>query len=219
MWLYLKGDLMCQLCDVQRWAQFVREVDPDIITGYNIQNFDLSYLLTRAKHLHVDDFCYLGRVKNIQSVVRNTTLQSKQLGKRENKSINIDGRVQFDLLLVSHCAIAIQDLCCDCLDSITLLSCSFFTMSSLWGFLCWSSWCELISLLTSHVLNLDIHKWYSTPMIILYYNSLFCRDFSKCNCEYSDKRQLISCEVYECVYCTDLAKTCLYRSKTNTIFF
>jgi len=85
----------------QRWAQFVREVDPDIITGYNIQNFDLSYLLTRARHLHVDDFCYLGRVKNVQSIVRTQTLQSKQLGKRENKSINIDGRVQFDLLLVN----------------------------------------------------------------------------------------------------------------------
>jgi len=90
----------------QRWAEFVREVDPDIITGYNIQNFDFSYLLTRAKHLHVDDFCYLGRVKNIQSIVRNMTLQSKQLGKRENKSINIDGRVQFDLFLVSNCGIA-----------------------------------------------------------------------------------------------------------------
>jgi len=99
---------MYQLCDVQRWAQFVREVDPDIITGYNIQNFDFYYLLTRAKHLHVDDFCYLGRVKNIQSIVRSTTLQSKQLGKRENKSINIDGRVQFDLLLVSNQATALH---------------------------------------------------------------------------------------------------------------
>jgi DNA polymerase elongation subunit (family B) len=27
-------------------------------------------------------------------------IQSKQMGKRENKSINIEGRVQFDLLLV-----------------------------------------------------------------------------------------------------------------------
>jgi len=99
-------DWMNVLC-VQRWAQFVREVDPDIITGYNIQNFDLSYLLTRAKHLHVDDFCYLGRVKNIQTIVRTMTLQSKQLGKRENKSINIEGRVQFDLLLVSNYGVAI----------------------------------------------------------------------------------------------------------------
>jgi len=29
-------------------------------------------------------------------------IQSKQMGKRENKSINIEGRVQFDLLLVSN---------------------------------------------------------------------------------------------------------------------
>ena len=28
-------------------------------------------------------------------------IQSKQMGRRENKSINIEGRVQFDLLLVS----------------------------------------------------------------------------------------------------------------------
>jgi len=95
----------CSVCWlVQRWAQFVRELDPDIITGYNIQNFDLSYILTRARHLHVDDFCYLGRVRNVQSLVRTQTLQSKQLGKRENKSINIDGRVQFDLLLVNTAA-------------------------------------------------------------------------------------------------------------------
>jgi len=111
---------------VQRWAQFVREVDPDIITGYNIQNFDLSYLLNRARHLHVDDFCYLGRVKNIQSIVRNQTLQSKQLGKRENKSINIDGRVQFDLLLVSNCRTAIQQLCMVC--GVVLSYCFLFLL-------------------------------------------------------------------------------------------
>jgi DNA polymerase delta subunit 1 len=86
---------------VQRWSEFIREVDPDIITGYNIQNFDLTYLINRAKHLHANEFFYLGRVKNIQSTVRSMTLQSKQLGKRENKLININGRVQFDLLLVS----------------------------------------------------------------------------------------------------------------------
>ena len=38
---------------LQRWSEFVREVDPDIITGYNIQNFDFPYLLDRAAHLKV----------------------------------------------------------------------------------------------------------------------------------------------------------------------
>ena len=38
---------------LQKWSEFVREVDPDIITGYNIQNFDFPYLLDRAAHLKV----------------------------------------------------------------------------------------------------------------------------------------------------------------------
>jgi len=29
------------------WGSFVREADPDIITGYNVQNFDIPYLLNR----------------------------------------------------------------------------------------------------------------------------------------------------------------------------
>lgn len=42
------------LCDFsQSWAEFVRTVDPDIITGYNIQNFDFPYLLNRAATLKV----------------------------------------------------------------------------------------------------------------------------------------------------------------------
>jgi DNA polymerase delta subunit 1 len=36
----------------------------------------------------------LGRVKNLKSTVRETIMQSKQMGKRENKVINIEGRVQ-----------------------------------------------------------------------------------------------------------------------------
>lgn len=29
----------------------MKEADPDILTGYNIQNFDVPYLLNRAKTL------------------------------------------------------------------------------------------------------------------------------------------------------------------------
>ena len=82
------------------WADFVREVDPDIITGYNIQNFDLYYLLARAEWFKLVTFPFLGRMKNSRTICRKKMLQSKQLGKRENKDINIEGRAQFDLLLV-----------------------------------------------------------------------------------------------------------------------
>lgn len=36
---------------VVQWSQFVKIADPDILTGYNIQNFDVPYLLNRAKAL------------------------------------------------------------------------------------------------------------------------------------------------------------------------
>ncbi|KAK5619383.1 DNA polymerase delta catalytic subunit [Crenichthys baileyi] len=85
---------------LQSWAEFLRTVDPDIITGYNIQNFDFPYLLNRAAALKVNLFPYLGRMRGVQSVLRESSFQSKQMGRRENKTINMEGRVQFDLLQI-----------------------------------------------------------------------------------------------------------------------
>ncbi|KAL0993510.1 hypothetical protein UPYG_G00108950 [Umbra pygmaea] len=85
---------------LQSWAEFLRTVDADIVTGYNIQNFDLPYLLNRAATLKVKLFPYLGRVRGIVSVLRESNFQSKQMGRRENKILNMEGRVQFDLLQV-----------------------------------------------------------------------------------------------------------------------
>lgn len=50
----------------QKWADFVREVDPDLFTGYNINNFDFPYLINRSKHLNCKNFSFLGRIKNIR---------------------------------------------------------------------------------------------------------------------------------------------------------
>lgn len=86
---------------IQSWSDFVQEVDPDILTGYNIINFDLPYLLDRAKALKVHQFPYLGRVNNLLTKMKTSTFESKAYGKRENKVINIEGRIQFDLLQVS----------------------------------------------------------------------------------------------------------------------
>lgn len=50
----------------------------------------------------MEEFKYLGRMRDICSVVREREIQSKQMGRRENKIINIEGRVQFDLLQVGY---------------------------------------------------------------------------------------------------------------------
>lgn len=56
-------------------------------------------------NVQVNLFPYLGRVRGIKSILKDINFQSKQMGRRENKSINMEGRVQFDLLQVrkSYC--------------------------------------------------------------------------------------------------------------------
>ncbi|KAJ1685857.1 hypothetical protein LUZ63_017247 [Rhynchospora breviuscula] len=80
------------------WRDFIREIDPDIIIGYNICKFDLPYLLERAEVLKIAEFPILGRIRNSRVRVRDSTFSSRQYGVRESKEITIEGRVQFDLL-------------------------------------------------------------------------------------------------------------------------
>jgi len=80
------------------WRDFVEKVDPDVIIGYNISNFDFPYLLDRAKHLKVQKFPYLSRLRNVQSQAKDTNFSSKQMGSRDTKATNTNGRLQLDLL-------------------------------------------------------------------------------------------------------------------------
>ena len=80
------------------WREFLEKVDPDVIIGYNIANFDFPYLLDRAKHLKCTRFPYWSRLKNIQSHAKEDHFSSKQMGNRDTKSTNTNGRIQLDLL-------------------------------------------------------------------------------------------------------------------------
>jgi DNA polymerase delta subunit 1 len=83
---------------LRAWARFLREVDPDILTGYNVQNFDLPYILNRCKKLKVEEAQVLGRLVGVKASMRDTTFQSSAHGKRENIETQVDGRVVFDML-------------------------------------------------------------------------------------------------------------------------
>jgi DNA polymerase delta subunit 1 len=83
---------------LEGWAAFVREADPDIITGYNVQNFDIPYILNRAEVLKSESARMWGRIRGAKCVMRETTFQSSAYGKHENVETTIDGRVVFDLL-------------------------------------------------------------------------------------------------------------------------
>ncbi|KAK4212108.1 DNA polymerase delta catalytic subunit [Rhypophila decipiens] len=82
---------------LHEWRDFLERVDPDIITGYNIANFDFPYLLDRAKHLKVKDFEYWSRTR-VKSVAKETNFSSKQMGNRDTKATNTNGRLQLDML-------------------------------------------------------------------------------------------------------------------------
>lgn len=52
-----------------KWQAFVAECDPDLVIGYNTSNFDMPYLLDRAKALKVSTFPYLGRMRSNPSSI------------------------------------------------------------------------------------------------------------------------------------------------------
>ncbi|KAJ2382820.1 DNA-directed DNA polymerase delta, partial [Coemansia sp. RSA 2611] len=81
-----------------KWAEFVQACDPDIVIGYNTTDFDLPYLLDRAEALGANRFHHLGRIRSIQTKVGTARFSSKAYGTRESKDINMEGRVQYDVL-------------------------------------------------------------------------------------------------------------------------
>jgi DNA polymerase delta subunit 1 len=76
----------------------VRVLDPDIITGYNIVNFDFPYIINRAETLKLANYPKFCRIKDVLTRVKETTFTSKSMGTRETHDINIEGRIQFDIL-------------------------------------------------------------------------------------------------------------------------
>ena len=91
---------------LMKWRAFLEACDPDVITGYNVQNFDIPYLLQRAESLGkgrygnktIQGFAQWGRIQNSKAKMKETTFQSAAYGKRNNTETTIDGRVIFDML-------------------------------------------------------------------------------------------------------------------------
>ncbi|GAA96997.1 uncharacterized protein L969DRAFT_53941 [Mixia osmundae IAM 14324] len=89
---------------LHQWRNFIVEADPDVIIGYNIANFDIPYLIARAKHLKVHDFAYMSRIstRSAEKMVetKESRFSSKAYGTRDSKETPMDGRIQFDVLQV-----------------------------------------------------------------------------------------------------------------------
>ena len=79
------------------WRDYIVNLDPDIITGYNTLNFDYNYLFKRAEKLRLKKFPYMGRIRDSATHIKDTTFQSKAQGLRETKEVSMDGRIQLDM--------------------------------------------------------------------------------------------------------------------------
>ncbi|CAJ1379678.1 unnamed protein product [Effrenium voratum] len=94
---------------LQQLRDFLHAADPDIILGYDLLNGHLSSAITRAAALKLGaapgnkggGLC-LGRLCGQPSRVKNSTFETRQLGKHETKDITAEGRLLFDLLRVTE---------------------------------------------------------------------------------------------------------------------
>jgi len=87
---------------LKEWERFIQVVDPDFITGYNIINFDLPYIIRRAATLKMKDYGKFGRIISRISTIKDGKYLSKAMGMRDTKQINIEGRIQLDMLIHMH---------------------------------------------------------------------------------------------------------------------
>jgi DNA polymerase delta subunit 1 len=81
------------------WHQFFTYIDPDVVTGYNIDNFDWPYLVERAAAIECKEFSELSRYVGEFCEAKESTKQSKLLGKREGKQVSMPGIITFDMMI------------------------------------------------------------------------------------------------------------------------
>lgn len=83
------------------WAGFMRQQDFDVLLGFNSFGFDLPYLYERAEELGiVEKFSRLGRIKERSCPLKTKMLSSSALGDNLLRYIDIDGRLNIDVMKV-----------------------------------------------------------------------------------------------------------------------
>lgn len=98
--------VVVETCDTEaqmmmKWKELVLNLDPDVITGYNIFGFDMSYLYDRSRELGIaESFSQLGRLTGVKCAFVEKKLSSSALGDNLLKYYDMDGRVLIDIMKV-----------------------------------------------------------------------------------------------------------------------
>lgn len=82
------------------FMQYVRKCDPDGLTGWNTDNFDMPYLAGRAEALGIyGQFMQFARIRDKRCWIREAKFESKAHGARATKELLCEGRFSYDGLL------------------------------------------------------------------------------------------------------------------------
>jgi len=82
---------------IDQMSQLVKELDPEILTGYNILGFDYPYLDARLRR-RLHEWKPMGRLLGKLPIMTTKTWKSDAYGYNEINIMNIDGRISIDLL-------------------------------------------------------------------------------------------------------------------------
>jgi len=83
---------------LERLGRYLRELDPDIVTGWNIFGFDLEYLYTRAVVTGAGPDAHMwGRLRGVPNELVVKHLASNALGSNDLKMVPMLGRYVFDM--------------------------------------------------------------------------------------------------------------------------
>jgi pentapeptide MXKDX repeat protein len=91
------------------WTKLIQRMNPDVITGYNINGFDFEYLFLRAKTIEkmtgdkiTDKFLRFSKIIDEESPYKTKELSSSGLGDNLLKYISMGGRIIIDLMKVAQ---------------------------------------------------------------------------------------------------------------------
>ena len=83
------------------WTKLIQRMNPDIITGYNINGFDFGYMKGRAEKFNIlPSFSKLSRIIGETAPWEEKVLSSSAMGDNLLKYFNMNGRIIIDLMKV-----------------------------------------------------------------------------------------------------------------------
>lgn len=82
---------------LESWQKFFRRLEPDFLTGYNIFQFDLKYMMGRAVKLEAISFFELGKAYGVETKVKDTGIASRAYASNKWKITPMIGVQLMDL--------------------------------------------------------------------------------------------------------------------------